>query len=368
MSKLIQTMYELLLQGESVVTATVVNNSGRTRLAGAKMLIRPNGNSHGTIGGGLLEAEALKIAAGMFTSGSNQIQILEFTGEITGNIFAPCGKGTQVFIEYIAASPGNIRLFQKLLAVLQKGLRCCLITPFCKDDDQQHNVIRGLVCEDGSLCGKVPCPDKWLSTLLERISAITSPVLEYVENHRLFIDPWQVPNTVYLFGAGHVAQEVAELTGKAGFRTIVLDDREKFSNQKRFPMADDVVVLSSFENCINGLVINDESYLVIVTRGHRYDKIVLRQALRTHAGYIGIIGSVRKRDVVFKALLDEGFSIDDLLRVYFPIGINIHAETPVEIAVSIVSQLILIRAKKMAAKKQQLKQSLAQEAVQVVNR
>jgi xanthine dehydrogenase accessory factor len=159
-----------------------------------------------------------------------------------------------------------------------------------------------------------------------------------------------------------MAQEVAELAGKAGFRTVVLDDRQKFANRDRFPTADDIVVLDSFKNAFHGLEIDSESHVLIITRGHRHEKNLLRQALATTAEYIGVIGSIRKRDALFRELSAEDLTVDDMLRIYCPIGIHVLAESPLEIAVSIVAQLIQLRARRKTDKKRDKKLRLSREA------
>jgi len=365
MGRMIQIIHNSLVQGESVVMATVISDSAQGHLAGAKMLVWANGNSYGTTGGGLLEAEVLKAATSMFAEKTNRIRVLVFPGETDTYMKHPCGEGIKVFIEHIPANAENIRIFQKLLTSQQNGTKSTLLASvFTYGENHKKYVQRAVVCADGSTFGEVQCPDEFLPDLLKKTHSVSLPVLEHLSENCFFIDPWIIPPTVYLFGAGHIAQEVVELTAKAGFRVIVLDDRAKFANKERFPMADDIVALDSFENCLAGLAINEESYVVVVTRGHRYDKTVLRQALRTHAGYIGIVGSMRKRDSLFKELLCEGFSVDELIRVYFPIGIDIHAETPVEISVSIVSQLILLRARKTSVRKQQIRRLPALQSIQ----
>jgi xanthine dehydrogenase accessory factor len=364
MSKLIEPMCDMLQGGESVIMATVVKTPGQALLAGAKMLVRADGLSIGTIGGGLLEKEALTIAAEMFTPEAPRMRIMEFSGEAVADMRTLCGKGVTVFIEHIAAVSANVLTYRKLLEALQREVKCCLITDISADGMKRRRARSGIVCEDGSTFGEVSCEDERLSALLQKARSITAPALQHFGDRCFFIDPWVVPDTVYLFGAGHVAREVAELTGKAGFRTIVLDDREKFAAPKWFPMAEDVVVLSSFEDCFRGLAINDKSHVIIITRERRHEKTVLRQALATKAGYIGVIGSIRKRDALFRELSAEGLAIDELLRLYCPIGINILAEAPVEIAVSIVSQLILLRAQKKAAKKLHFQQLPAPMAAQ----
>ena len=149
--------------------------------------------------------------------------------------------------------------------------------------------------------------------------------------------------TVYLFGAGHVSLQTAILAKRVGFETVVLDDRMEFANRCRFSDADDVRVLASFEQAFEGLEIHADSYLVILTRGHLHDKTVLQQALKTPAGYIGMIGSRKKRDAVYRALEKEGFSSADFEKVHCPIGLSIGAQSPEEIAVSIVAEMIHAR-------------------------
>jgi xanthine dehydrogenase accessory factor len=131
---------------------------------------------------------------------------------------------------------------------------------------------------------------------------------------------------------------------EVGFRVIVADDREAFANRERFAEADDVVVIADFESALSMFAVDENTYVVIVTRGHRHDKSVLAQALRSKAGYIGMIGSARKRDTIYNVLRQEGICEADIARVHCPIGLAIGAETPEEIAVSIVAELIARRA------------------------
>lgn len=148
---------------------------------------------------------------------------------------------------------------------------------------------------------------------------------------------------LYLFGGGHVAQPVVEIASLVGFRTVVLDDREKFANQDNFPKADEVIVLEDFDNALGNLPLSGGAYVVIVTRGHAHDQTVLEQVLATSATFIGMIGSKTKVARCFQSLKEKGFSLEQLSRVHAPIGLRIGSETPEEIAVSIVAQLIHVR-------------------------
>ncbi len=160
----------------------------------------------------------------------------------------------------------------------------------------------------------------------------------------MFVESLVSPGVVYLIGAGHVALATAHLASFAGFDVVVMDDRSEYANQDRFPAAQKVLVLPSFDGCLRDLSSND--YVVIVTRGHIYDRDVLAQALRTKAGYIGMIGSRKKRNVIYDSLREDGFSDLDLKRVHSPIGLSIGAETPNEIALSIVAELVKARSER----------------------
>ncbi len=163
---------------------------------------------------------------------------------------------------------------------------------------------------------------------------------------RFFIEPFAPDDVLYVYGAGHVAHSVVPLAAQVGFRTIVLDDRAEFANPERFPAAREVVVLDAFEGCFAGRPPRAGASILIMTRGHGHDLEVLRQALATEAGYVGMVGSRRKRDALFEALRHEGVTAAALASVHCPVGLAIGAQTPDEIAVSIVAELIAVRARK----------------------
>ncbi len=357
MDRMIQSIREVLEQGEDVVMATVVDTPGQNRLAGARMLIRADGRTYGSIGGGVREAEVQRAASGLFTERGSLIRILANPGEDAVASHIPCGSGITIVIEHIASSQDNVGLFGELLEAHRNGLKCCLISPVSGVNGGGRPPARILSLSNETsrrTCAAGPVVECPVSE--EKLVGIRLPVIEDIGARKFFFNPWSIPETVFIFGAGHVGQETAELTEKSGFRTIVLDDRAKYANRDRFATADDVVALDSFDECFQGLAVTRDSYVIIATRGHRYEKELVKQALRTRAGYIGLIGSVRKRDALFAELAGEGFSIDDLLRVYCPTGISILAETPTEIAVSIVAQLVLLRARKKGANRGEIRE------------
>jgi xanthine dehydrogenase accessory factor len=135
---------------------------------------------------------------------------------------------------------------------------------------------------------------------------------------------------------------LSPLAKRVQFKVVVIDDREMFANRERFPEADEVIV-SEFEKCFDRLNIDPSSYIVIVTRGHLYDGSVLEQAIKANARYIGMIGSKKKIRTLYQNLIEKGVPKETLDRVHAPIGIDIHSETPEEIGVSVVAELIKVR-------------------------
>ncbi len=158
----------------------------------------------------------------------------------------------------------------------------------------------------------------------------------------VYIEPVLPVSTLYIFGAGHVAINLYKVARLSGFEVVVVDDRESYANRERFPEAKDVYA-DDFERVTGQLAPNESSYLVITTRGHRDDMRVLRWAVETPARYIGMIGSQRKVIAIYKELEKEGIAREKLARVYAPMGIDIGAITPEEIAVSVAAELIAIR-------------------------
>jgi len=160
----------------------------------------------------------------------------------------------------------------------------------------------------------------------------------------VFIEPLIPAERLFIFGAGHIAYYLAPMASAVGFQLTIVDDRDEFANKKRFPQADELIV-DEFKRATKSIKPDEHSYIVIVTRGHNYDEIILHWALGIQAHYIGMIGSKSKVKTVFKKLESKGVSRQELKKVYSPIGLDIGALTPSEIAVSILAQLIEVRRK-----------------------
>jgi len=162
---------------------------------------------------------------------------------------------------------------------------------------------------------------------------------------KVFIDILQPKEEVLIFGAGHIAVCVSKLAKMVGFKVTVIDDREEFANQDRFIEADEIIAEDT-EKALTHLKITSSTYIIIVTRGHLKDEEVLSSVIKLGAAYIGMIGSRKKNATVFQQLTKKGIPQEELDRVHTPIGIEINAQIPEEIAVSIVAEIIQIRRKK----------------------
>jgi xanthine dehydrogenase accessory factor len=158
----------------------------------------------------------------------------------------------------------------------------------------------------------------------------------------VFIEPILPPALLYIFGAGHVSVSLYKTAKSAGFDVTVVDDRETYANRERFPEAKEVMA-EDFDHAMARLTPSESSYIVIVTRGHRDDMRVLRWAVQSRAKYIGMIGSKRKTIAIFRELTEEGLSPELFERVHAPIGLDIGAVTPEEIAVAITAELVAVR-------------------------
>lgn len=160
--------------------------------------------------------------------------------------------------------------------------------------------------------------------------------------YEVMVEVIEAPATLLIVGGGHIGLSLAIMGEHAGFSVAVLDDREAYANRERFPMADRVMA-GDFEEHLRDFPIGGHTYVVLVSRGHKQDELALRQVVGRNAAYVGMIGSRRRVSTVLRHLAEEGFPIDDLEKVHTPIGFDIGAETPEEIAVSILAEVIMVR-------------------------
>jgi xanthine dehydrogenase accessory factor len=352
MKKLYKSMLELLQQGESFALATIFDKSGSApRTEGAKMVVRSDGSIIGTIGGGSLEASAIDLAREIIPARKTVIQSFNLTSKDAAASDMICGGAGEILVDFIdAGDDNNLKIYTEAVDITAHNKKGWLITVLDKTTETKGiSRQQCLVKPDKTLIGNITCDPYLLEKLIAGPAKISLHAKAFDE-HRFLVEPLRQGGSVYIFGAGHVSQKIAPLSEGVGFRTVVMDDRSDYANRERFPEPIETRVIDSFKK-LPELGIDGDSYLVIVTRGHLFDKDVLEQVLRSNAAYIGMIGSRGKRDLVYAEIMSHGFAKEELERVYSPIGTNIGAETPEELALSIVGELVRVRSEKNGHKK-----------------
>ena len=248
-------------------------------------------------------------------------------------------------------------LYEEIVALRRQGRRGALATIInVRGSIPSFHTAKMLVRDDGSIVGTIGggCVEAevWQAAreVMEQEKARTL-TFNLNQNPKydtglvcggtleVYVEPVLPIPVLYLFGAGHVAYNVYKVAKVAGFDVVVVDDRETYANAERFPDAREVIS-ENFDRATAKIVPNENSYLVIVTRGHRDDMRILRWAVQTDARYVGMIGSKRKVITIYKELQEEGLPAALFEKVMAPIGLEIGAVTPEEIAVSIVAELI----------------------------
>jgi len=324
--------------GRSCVLATPLWSEGSAPVSRqAKLLVRDDGSTLGTVGGGAMEHEVMRVA--LQALGASEPRLLEFDlsaseAAASGMI---CGGRCAILVEPVAAD-SNTEAFAAAARAEASGEPIALITLLRPDGPSQKVAVTPAMEVIGNPC---PLIEEALASLAAEALADGRPRYrrEPVEAH---IDPLLPRPGLLVFGGGHIGVCLAHMAGIAGFRVILVDDREEFANRERFPTADEVVVASP-EEAFKSVAIGPDSYVVSVTRGHLLDEEVVAGALATPARYIGMIGSKRKVAKVLSRLRQRGFSDQDLGRLHAPIGLDIGADTVEEIAVSILAELIAVR-------------------------
>lgn len=347
MKKIINEALSLLEKDEDFVIASVITQSGSSpRGAGAEMIVRKNGVTYGTVGGGMVEGEVERLAAEVFNNKKALIKEFSLSGSETAEMDMICGGTVVVYLHLINADNQKYlktyKAYQDLIEKEQKGWFFTLIS----EELDSEICSQFLLVQDRNIIGG-SIPDLKVSELLDICTQKNDiDFFTTADKQRYMLEKVGKISRAYVFGAGHIGQKLTPLLSYAGFYTTVLDDRAKFANKERLPDADDIIILDSFEDSVNKLGIDEDSYIIIVTRGHQFDQSVLTQALDTKAAYIGMLGSRAKKKRIFNNLIDAGYSKSELQKVNAPIGIKVNAETPEEIGFSITAKLIKTRAEK----------------------
>ena len=325
----------LAAAGTPAALATVARQRGSLPMAGdAKMLVTAEGRHLGTVGGGCVEADVVRQALAALAAGSPSVVRHTLNADVAGDIGLSCGGTVDLFLEPLVPSQELARLCEAVAAGIEARSAVTVLTglewngsPVKAADIGGEQVTVG---PDGERLD--------LGAFSER-----RPGQVLIDRERAVLVEWlsRVPRVI-IFGAGHVGSAIAHVAAGAGFRVVITDDRKDFANKDNVPDAHEIIV-GDFQSVLDGLALDEDDYVLATTRGHSYDAYIVERAATTRAGYVGMLGSKRKRAVIWKALTGAGVSAADLARVKSPIGLEIGADTPAEIAVSVVAELIRMR-------------------------
>lgn len=364
------TLRSRLAAGEQLALATVVRTEGSVpRRAGAKMLVDARGSIVGTIGGGCPEAEASREAADIAENGGCQICRIEMR-HTKADVESPeneevlvCGGVQEVLLEPLAADIPNGELLLKALRSQENGDPPCAVIAVWMEEGEEKPIPRRCgfmrsahmqrfaVWSDGRILGTSihHIPDEWREVLLKAAREAEKNRQPYCQNTamgslacRIYAEPLEQTLRLIIAGAGHVAVPLCRVAALCGYRVTVVDDRPEFAVSERFPDAAEVVS-ADFSEYFAALNIDAAMSIVIITRGHRCDEQCLHAINGRKCLYLGMIGSHHRTELVRERLREMGYAAEWIDSLHAPIGLDIGAETPEEIAVAIAAQMIAQR-------------------------
>ncbi len=361
-----QVLYEVaeaIRRGETFAFGEVIDARGSTpQKPGAKAIFLADGRSSGTLGGGCLEAESRRVALECLRERSRTLLTLHLDSDFGFDDGLICGGTARVFLD--GKPEEHARLWQTVADFLKARRRGALLTVV---DAEDANLVgtRWLVgaTHVAPLQGEPPLrifmaspsnapalPDEALQlaqqAVEQRDEATAKITLEGV-GLELFAEPLLPRPHLIIAGAGHIGSALAHLGALLEFEVTVVDDRPSFANRQRLPNADHILV-GDISQTVAEQVMDKDTYIVIVTRGHRHDAHVLREVINyvDEVAYIGMIGSRRKVKLIYDELLDEGSAMpEQLTKIHSPLGIDIGGESVWEIAVSAAAELVWVRNK-----------------------
>jgi xanthine dehydrogenase accessory factor len=328
-----------LEKGQNIALATVIFTNGSTPgKPGYKMLVFNEGRETiGTVGGGLIEAKMIEEAKKMLTSPNSRVFRFDLAANID-NEKGICGGSIELLVETFDRK--TLPLFKELSNEVKDGKECVLLSLISPDKPPQKIFLKEVGQIDAIT--EPELPPALIVAIKEAAQKEQWATKVSAGGMEVFVESISKLPALVIFGAGHLSYYIAGYAKSVNFRVTVCDDRSEYANKERFPDIDNIIV-EDFGRILDKITIDGDSFIVIVTRGHKFDELVLEQAVKTNARYIGMIGSKRKTLMILERLKQKGFPEKLLNRIYSPIGISIGAITPQEIALSIVCELVKIR-------------------------
>lgn len=353
MRELLDELNRVIRLGQPVVYTVLVETRGSTpQKPGAAMLVFEDGSQFGTLGGGCVEADVKRRALQLLDNGSREILSFQLDHQSGWDDGLICGGRMKMLVDPIR--PGDdVSYFETFQAQLTAGIGCTEAVIFEAVDSDASGAVgdRFLFDRQGEMiaCRCVEFGDTESEKTITAIPSILQSELRSLEQRRrpyvsqgIAFLPVMKQCKLVIVGGGHVGQMVAEFAGQSGFEIWVTDDREQYCSPERFPRAKQLIV-AEIDDAVSQIDFDENTFCIIVTRGHSQDGVALSLIAKTAAYYVGMIGSKRKIKLIFEELLRTGIPRDALQRVHAPLGFQIGSQTVPEIAVSIVAELIAYR-------------------------
>lgn len=346
MDKVIEEAVKSLERGESCVLATLIQTRGSTpQKPGAKLLVQSDGTIVGTIGGGCVEAEIWATGKKLLESGGTpQYCEYELTEELAVQDGLVCGGVMSFFLDPIRKATDFLPYAREILSAYRGGNPVTLAT-VVKTPASSHLGAKYLIRQDNTIAGflgNTALEDMAREAACRVIDYAKSEYLVTEDGTEVFIEGFTTIPTLVVMGGGHIAKALASVAKIVGFRICIIDNRPQFATKERFPEAE-TVVFADFSSGLTKLSVNTNTFIVVATAGHKFDFIALEAAVKSPAGYVGMVGSQRKTALIFKELLKQGIPEERIKAVHAPIGLSIGAVTPEEIAISIIGEMIMFR-------------------------
>ncbi len=347
MQDIFKELLRILENDEPCVLATVVKTTGSTpQKAGAKLLIRKDGGTVGTLGGGCVEGEIWSLAKQILQNhGSPLFRRFDLNEEFAARDGMVCGGTMYFFVDPIEEYNCFIPFAAEIMCVYQGSSPVAIATTVNNPGGKSHLGAKMLIKQNGTFQGSLNDEKLDLEAIKtgKRIAVSGGNIIFQTEDGtEIFVEGYNAPPTLILIGGGHVNKAVSTIASTLGFRIYVVDDRGEYVQRDRFPEAEGIVV-DDYRDSLENVPAHFNSYIVVATRGHRYDDLALYAAVQTPARFIGLLGSKRKSLEIFKSLLKQNISPDRIKEIHAPIGLDIGALTPEEIAISILAEILMIR-------------------------
>ena len=347
MREVIQGAIDDLKDGQPCVLATVVRTKGSTpQKAGAMLLVRQDGTGVGTLGGGCVEGDIWFAAKEILRlNGGAEFKDYYLNEDIAARDGLVCGGTMYFYLEPLRDQKDFITVGNEILEAYDGGQPVSLATVVNAIDGGPALGSKLLLRSDGTVSGSFGNAefDAQVIEVSRKVADIgANESFNLSDGTEVFVDGFTTPPTLVMVGGGHVGKATADLAYSLGYRVYLVDDRPEFCNEERFPYAEERVI-ETYDKWTDHLDLNVNSFVVVATRGHRFDDMALESALKTRARYIGVLGSRRKTIMIYRRLLQQGVPLERIKEVYAPIGLNIGAVAPEDLAVSIMSEIIMVR-------------------------